>query len=113
MKQKEWLPLDYTNNLALHDRVFEIYIIRHPFFNASFVMNNQLRFQGKAFYGMFGIGTDVVLNMVLDPIFIFIFGLGIQGAALSTVISQIISFTMLLILYYYHSNVKFKLVNSS
>lgn len=80
-----------------------------PFSMASFVMNNQLRFQGKAFYGMIGIGIGAVLNIFLDPLFIFTFKMKIQGAALATIISQIISFTILLILYYYHSDIKLKL----
>lgn len=80
-----------------------------PFAMASFVMNNQLRFQGKAFYGMIGIGTGAVLNIFLDPLFIFTFKMEIQGAALATIISQIISFTLLLILYYYHSDIQLKL----
>ena len=82
-----------------------------PFSMASFVMNNQLRFQGKAFYGMIGIGTGAVLNITLDPVFIFILRLGIKGAALATMISQIISFIMLLILYYYKSDIKLQLRN--
>lgn len=80
-----------------------------PFSMASFVMNNQLRFQGKAFYGMIGIGIGAVLNIFLDPLFIFTFRMKIQGAALATIISQIISFTILLILYYYHSDIKLRL----
>lgn len=80
-----------------------------PFSMASFVMNNQLRFQGKAFYGMIGIGTGTVLNIVLDPIFIFIFKLGIQGAALATIISQLVSFIILLVLYHYNSNINLNL----
>lgn len=84
-----------------------------PFSMASFVMNNQLRFQGKAFYGMIGIGTGAVLNIFLDPIFIFTFKMDIQGAALATTISQIISFALLLILYYYHSDIRLKLKNIS
>lgn len=80
-----------------------------PFSMASFVMNNQLRFQGKAFYGMIGMGIGAVLNIALDPIFIFSFGMGIQGAALATTISQIISFCILLILYYRNSDIKLKI----
>ncbi len=80
-----------------------------PFSMASFVMNNQLRFQGKAFYAMIGIGIGAVLNIALDPIFIFTFRLGIQGAALATIISQIISFVLLFILYYCNSDISLKL----
>ena len=62
----------------------------------SFVMNNILRFQGLSLYGMVGITTGGILNMVLDPIFIFGLGLGTAGAAIATAISQFVSFSILL-----------------
>lgn len=67
-----------------------------PFMMASFVLNNQLRFQGSAVYAMTGIVLGAVVNVVLDPIFIFYFNMGVEGAALATVLSQIISFILLL-----------------
>lgn len=82
-----------------------------PFSMASFVMNNQLRFQGRAFYGMIGIGLGALLNIALDPILIFVFELGIQGAALATIISQFISFMLLFILYYHNSDIRLRLKN--
>lgn len=63
---------------------------------ASLVLNNQLRFQGSAFYAMIGIASGAVINIVLDPIFIFVFHMGIGGAALATIISQFISFCLLI-----------------
>lgn len=66
-----------------------------PFMLCSFVMNNILRSQGIALYAMFGIAAGGILNMVLDPIFIFTFHMGISGAAVATMISQIISFAIL------------------
>lgn len=63
---------------------------------AQLVLNNQLRFQGNAFYAMIGITTGGILNMALDPLFIFGLQMGISGAALATVISQFISFLLLL-----------------
>lgn len=59
-------------------------------------MNNLLRFQGKALFAMVGITTGGVLNMVLDPIFIFGLDMGTAGAALATGLSQFISFCILL-----------------
>ncbi len=67
-----------------------------PFMTASFVLNNILRFQGSAFYAMFGIGLGGILNIGLDPLFIFTFNMGTGGAALATSISQFISFAILL-----------------
>ncbi|MBE7013732.1 MAG: MATE family efflux transporter [Ruminococcaceae bacterium] len=74
----------------------QIILTGAPFMMASFVLNNQLRFQGSAVYAMTGIVLGAVVNVVLDPIFIFYFNMGVEGAALATVLSQIISFSLLL-----------------
>lgn len=67
-----------------------------PFMLCSFVMNNILRSQGIALYAMFGIATGGILNMILDPILIFGFNMGISGAAVATMFSQMVSFVILL-----------------
>ncbi|MBR6736531.1 MAG: MATE family efflux transporter [Oscillospiraceae bacterium] len=74
----------------------DIIVIGAPFMAASFTLNCQLRFQGRAYISMLGIGFGGVLNMFLDPLFIFGLGMGISGAALATIISQVISFSILL-----------------
>lgn len=71
-------------------------LVGAPYMTASLVLNNQLRFQGNAMYGMVGIVAGAVINIALDPILIFMFGMGIGGAALATIISQFISFMLLL-----------------
>ena len=88
-----------------------IILVGAPIVAASFVLNNLLRFQGYSFYGMIGVTVGGVLNIVLDPLFIFAFKMGTAGAALATVVSQAIS---LLILYYLnnrHSSVKIRIRN--
>lgn len=72
-------------------------LLAAPFMLCSFVMNNLLRFQGLAVYAMVGITIGGVLNLILDPILIFGFNLGIAGAAIATMISQMISFFILLL----------------
>ncbi|MBQ6876872.1 MAG: MATE family efflux transporter [Oscillospiraceae bacterium] len=67
-----------------------------PWITSSFVLNNQLRFQGNAAYAMVGITLGSVLNIALDPLLIFVFDMGISGAGWATVISQIIGFFILL-----------------
>ncbi len=67
-----------------------------PFIMGSFVVNNQLRFQGSASFAMVGIVSGAVLNIVLDPLLIFVFDMGIAGAAWATVISQFVSFVILI-----------------
>lgn len=74
-----------------------IILIGAPYMTASFVLNNQLRFQGSATYGMVGIVTGAVLNVGLDPLLIFGFDMGIAGAAWATIISQLASFCLLLL----------------
>lgn len=73
-----------------------IILIGAPYMNASLVLNNQLRFQGSAFYSMIGITTGAVLNIGLDPLFIFVLDMGVAGAALATIISQFVSFCLLI-----------------
>lgn len=68
-----------------------------PFMMGQFVVNNQLRFQGSAVYAMIGLVSGAVINMVLDPLLILAFGMGIKGAAIATVVGQITSFFILLI----------------
>ncbi|MBQ4048238.1 MAG: MATE family efflux transporter [Clostridia bacterium] len=71
-------------------------LLAAPVMAGSFVLNNILRAEGKAKFAMIGISTGGVLNIVLDPIFISGFDLGISGAAIATAISQTISFVILL-----------------
>lgn len=67
-----------------------------PIMCASFVLNNILRSEGKARLSMIGLTSGGLLNIVLDPIFIFTLGLGTSGAAIATVISQAVSLVILL-----------------
>ena len=69
-----------------------------PFMATSLVLNNQLRLQGNAHRGMIGIGVGALLNIALDPIFIFGFDMGIAGASLATAIAQTIGFITLLMM---------------
>ena len=66
-----------------------------PYMAASFTLNNILRGQGNAFYSMIGITVGGILNIILDPIFIFTFGFETAGAAIATIISQFVSFVIL------------------
>ena len=75
-----------------------IILIGAPCMTGSFVINNLLRFQGSAIYGMVGISTGAVLNILLDPLLMFHFNMGVAGAALATVISQFASLGLLLLL---------------
>ncbi len=75
----------------------KIILIGAPFILGSFVMNNQLRYQGSAIYSMVGIMSGSLINIALDPLFIFSLRLGVSGAALATIVSQFIGFIILFI----------------
>lgn len=88
--------LGATDTIAPYAKDYARYIlIAAPVMTGALSMNNLLRFQGLAVYSMIGITTGGILNMILDPIFIFGLDLGISGAALATAISQCISFGIL------------------
>ena len=90
----------------MYSKQYAIYIlISAPFMCMSFVMNNVLRAEGKAVFSMIGLITGAVINVILDPILIFTAGLGVTGAALATCISQIISFGVLLAVFFMRKTV--------
>lgn len=71
-------------------------LIGAPFITGSFVLNNILRFEGLATKAMIGLVTGAVLNLLLDPLLIFVFHMGTAGAGLATSLSQLVSFCILL-----------------
>ncbi|MBR2340889.1 MAG: MATE family efflux transporter [Clostridia bacterium] len=74
-------------------------LLAAPFMCASYVLNNVLRAQGKAFLSMVGLISGAVINVVLDPILIYGANLAMRGAAIATCVSQIISFGILLYMF--------------
>ena len=92
--------LGSTETILPHARAYAFYILlAAPFMMSSLVMNNILRYEGKASFAMVGLVTGGVLNMALDPVFIFGLGLGAGGAGLATGLSQMVSFGILLSMY--------------
>ena len=71
-------------------------LLAAPFMCASFVMNCLLRSEGKSSLATIGISTGGILNLVLDPIFIFVLDMKTAGAALATALSQLVSFLLLI-----------------
>jgi putative MATE family efflux protein len=93
-------PLVYllgaTDTIAPYAKDYLRFIlIGAPYMASSFVLNQVLRFQGSAYYGALGISVGGILNIILDPIFIFGLDMGIAGAAIATIISQLVSFVIL------------------
>lgn len=74
-------------------------LIMCPAVVCSFVLNNNLRYEGKAFYSMLGLVTGAVLNIAGDYLLIKVIPLGVLGAGISTAVSQLVSFLMLLFFY--------------
>ncbi len=68
-----------------------IYLIGTIFVQIALGMNPYINTQGFAKIGMYTVMLGAVLNIVLDPILIFVFDLGVKGAALATVLSQFVS----------------------
>ena len=82
-----------------------------PLMMGQFVINNQLRFQGSAIYAMIGLMCGAVINVILDPVLILVFNMGVTGAAIATVSGQLISFVVLLIGSYRGENIRLSIKN--
>lgn len=109
-------PLAYllgsTETILPHTKAYlQVILLGAPWMTASMVLNNQLRFQGGAVYAMIGTTSGAILNIALDPLFIFTFDLGVAGAGWATIISQFVSFCLLLIGCSRGSNLRIKLRN--
>lgn len=92
--------LGATEDCAVYSVAYAQYVLlAAPFMVGSFILNMCLRSEGSATFAMIGIGFGGLLNCILDPIFIFSFGLGVKGASMATAISKFVSFCILLIPY--------------
>ena len=74
---------------------FRWILLASPVMMGTFVLNNQMRLQGNARRGMIGVMSGAILNILLDPLLIFGFELGIAGAAIATAFSQLVGFCLL------------------
>ena len=88
--------LGSTDTILPYARDYAFYIlIAGPAFTSSCVMNNILRYEGKAFYAMIGLTSGGILNIFGDAFLINVLHMGISGAGLSTAVSQYISMIIL------------------
>lgn len=76
-----------------------IILLGAPVMCSSFVLSNVLRAEGRSTLAMVGLTAGGLLNIALDPLFIFGLHMGTAGAALATVLSQCVSFAILLAVY--------------
>ena len=91
----------------------QVILLGAPFLTSSLTLNNQMRLQGNAKFAMFGIVTGAILNVLLDPFFIFTCGMGVSGAAWATVIGQAVSFVILFLMTRRGENIAIKFRNFS
>lgn len=92
--------LGSTETILPYAREYGMWVlVSCPFMICSLILNNNLRYEGKAFYAMFGLVSGGLLNMGMDYVFIKFCNLGVFGAGMATAISQIISFVILLVMF--------------
>jgi len=88
-----------------------VIILGFPFYMFGQGMNATIRSDGSPKYAMFATTAGAIFNIIFDPIFIFTFNLGIKGAAIATVLGQIVTF--LLTIWYLCKPKNFKITLSA
>lgn len=92
--------LGSTETIVPHAMDYGFWILSAaPFIICSLILNNGLRYEGKAFYAMFGLTAGGLLNILGDYVLVMRMGLGVYGAGLATAVSQVVSFLILLFMY--------------
>lgn len=92
--------LGSTDTILPYARTYAAFILlAAPFMASSCVMNNILRYEGRAMFAMVGLTTGSILNIFGDWLLMQVFELGVLGAGISTAVSQIISFFILLFMF--------------
>lgn len=93
--------LGATGNSRQYSIDYADYILYSaPFTIGNTVLSQCLRAEGSTTYSMVGMVTGCIINLVLDPLFIFVFHWGVAGAAAATGLSKVVSFIILLIPYF-------------
>lgn len=81
-----------SDNTIIYARQYlQIYAIGTIFVQMTLGMNSFISCQGYSKISMLTVLIGAILNIILDPVFIFVFGLGVKGAALATILSQAVS----------------------
>lgn len=95
--------LGSTDTIAPYAETYIFYILlAAPFVTTSFTLNNILRYEGRAALGMIGMMAGALLNIVGDYYLIIVRDMGITGAGISTAVSQLISFCILLSMFVFN-----------
>lgn len=92
--------LGSTDTILVYSKEYSrCVLLAAPFMMGSNTLNNILRYEGRATLSMVGLFTGAMLNIIGDPILIYGCNLGILGAGISTAVSQIIGFLILLYMF--------------
>lgn len=92
--------LGSTETILPHAMDYAFWVlVSCPFVVCSMILNNALRFEGKAFYAMFGLTTGGILNIFGDWLLVRKLNMGVYGAGMATAVSQMISFSILLFMF--------------
>ena len=92
--------LGSTETILPHAMDYAFWVlVSCPFVVCSMVLNNALRFEGKAFYAMFGLTAGGILNIFGDWLLVVKMNMGVYGAGMATAVSQMISFFILLFMF--------------
>ena len=92
--------LGSTDTILPFAKDYGIFILlAAPLMVTSFVMNNSLRYEGKDALAMIGLGIGGILNIFGDWLLVVKVGMGVEGAGISTAVSQMVSFLILLAMF--------------
>nr|WP_319489921.1 MATE family efflux transporter [uncultured Caproiciproducens sp.] len=91
------------NNIVYATQYFDYIVIGIPFFMFANGLNSLIRADGSPKFAMISSFVGCVINLVLDPIAIFVLNMGMKGAALATIVGQIVS-AFLALYYLFHTN---------
>ena len=106
--------LGSTDTIVPHAMDYGFWVLLAcPFVICSMILNNALRFEGKAFYAMFGLTAGGLLNIFGDWLLVFKLQMGVFGAGMATAISQLVSFSILLFMFrkMAQSNISFRFIS--
>ena len=94
------LFLGSTETILPHAMDYGLWVcLSCPFVICSMILNNGLRYEGRAFYAMFGLTTGGILNILGDYLLVVRLNMGVFGAGLATAVSQMVSFFILLVMF--------------
>lgn len=91
------------NNITYAQDYFHVIILGIPFFVFTNGMNSIIRADGSPQFAMISTVIGCIINLILDPIAIFVLHWGVMGAAFATIIGQIVS-AILAVYYLFHTN---------